>query len=600
MSQSGSINNGTGPGSGIVRTLTGDTGGPVGPDNPGNIDVIGAGGITVAGNPGTHTLTISDGGSASNFIEDVGFANPIGGTINILGSNNITTTGNGINTVTVELTEGLDGQILIAATSADAAWANITSLDSSITITNGPNSIDLSVASSGGTTTFDTDSGTATPTMGVIDISGGLNINTAGATNVVTINLDTSINLPDTNVGFTTGTLLLNSVPFLHNFGGTGGSGGLSGNVFLGENSGNDTLNTGASNIGIGSSSLSAVVDGFSNIAIGSQTLLSLDSGNSNIAIGDESLIGLNGVAGSNNIAIGVTAGANSNTTTANNVFIGSGSGNSVAGSTDNVAIGYTAMVNGSSNLTQSFNVAIGSQAFQEGCNNYNIGIGYQAGFNLGNIAGDSNIYISNLGVMSESNVIRIGTQGTGNGEQDACYVAGIYNTAIGATNQVTLIDNTGKLGSSTGDDGQVLIGATGGSPEWANITPGTNITITNAANSITINASTGGLAWNEITTSTVALISNNGYIMNNATGVTGTLPAISVVGDIIAIVGKNAGGWTVDVGTGQTIHFGSHDTTTSTGSLSSTFTYDSFEMVCITANTDWVVRNSIGNITYI
>lgn len=51
-----------------IRTLTGDTGGPVGPDVNGNINTLGtAGEILVTGNPGTNTLTWS-------------LANPLAGT----------------------------------------------------------------------------------------------------------------------------------------------------------------------------------------------------------------------------------------------------------------------------------------------------------------------------------------------------------------------------------------------------------------------------------------------------------------------------------------------------------------------------------------
>jgi len=49
---------------GGVATLTGNSGGAVGP-TVGNIDVIGSGGITVTGNPGTSTLTISDSGNSN-------------------------------------------------------------------------------------------------------------------------------------------------------------------------------------------------------------------------------------------------------------------------------------------------------------------------------------------------------------------------------------------------------------------------------------------------------------------------------------------------------------------------------------------------------
>lgn len=48
---------------GDVSSLTGNTGGSVGPDGSGNINVIGSGDVTVTGNPGTNTLTITTTGS---------------------------------------------------------------------------------------------------------------------------------------------------------------------------------------------------------------------------------------------------------------------------------------------------------------------------------------------------------------------------------------------------------------------------------------------------------------------------------------------------------------------------------------------------------
>lgn len=55
---------------------------------------------------------------------------------------------------------------------------------------------------------------------------------------------------------------------------------------------------------------------------------------------------------------------------------------------------------------------------------------------------------------------------------------------------------SAGVFSSSTGTNGQVLIGG-GIAPVWGTITPGTNITITNAANSITINANAGASTLN-------------------------------------------------------------------------------------------------------
>lgn len=50
----------SGGGGGAVDTLTGNSGGPIGPDGGGNINVVGSGSVTVAGSG--NTLTISDSG----------------------------------------------------------------------------------------------------------------------------------------------------------------------------------------------------------------------------------------------------------------------------------------------------------------------------------------------------------------------------------------------------------------------------------------------------------------------------------------------------------------------------------------------------------
>jgi hypothetical protein len=57
------------PGSGPVFTLTGNSGGAVGPDGVGNINTLGGTNINVVGNPGTNTLTFSSTSSmlANNY-----------------------------------------------------------------------------------------------------------------------------------------------------------------------------------------------------------------------------------------------------------------------------------------------------------------------------------------------------------------------------------------------------------------------------------------------------------------------------------------------------------------------------------------------------
>lgn len=59
MSQAGIISVAGGGGGGSpIQTLTGDTGGPI-PPTANNINILGGTGVTVAGTPGTSTLTIS-------------------------------------------------------------------------------------------------------------------------------------------------------------------------------------------------------------------------------------------------------------------------------------------------------------------------------------------------------------------------------------------------------------------------------------------------------------------------------------------------------------------------------------------------------------
>jgi len=239
-----------GGGGGGANTFPADVG--VANEAGGVLNILGDGNVTTTG--AGNTITISLAGTFSEqFNTDAGTATPAAGVIIIHGGTNIGTTGAG-NTVTINLdpsislagslsvgttslfignaefdagvrvtsfgrgvvqsdasgilssTNGTDGQVIIAATGADPAWANLTSLDSSITITNGPNSIDLSAVGGGGggAINFPTDSGTATEAAGVLRILGGTNIGTTGAGNTVTVNLDPSVTLAGSLVVGTT------------------------------------------------------------------------------------------------------------------------------------------------------------------------------------------------------------------------------------------------------------------------------------------------------------------------------------------------------------------------------------------------------------
>lgn len=99
MSQSGSYFSSAIPPGMAVQTLTGNSGGAVGPDGANNINVLGSGFVDVTGNPGTNTLTISLTGSFSeNFVTDAGTAIPAAGILNVLGGATSPETSENINT----------------------------------------------------------------------------------------------------------------------------------------------------------------------------------------------------------------------------------------------------------------------------------------------------------------------------------------------------------------------------------------------------------------------------------------------------------------------------------------------------------------------
>jgi hypothetical protein len=107
-------------------------------------------------------------------------------------------------------------------------------------------------------------------------------------------------------------------------------------------------------------------------------------------------------------------------------------------------------------------------------------------------------------------------------------------------------------------------------------------------------------IMWSEITTSSSAS-ANRGYICNSGAEITVTLPSTIEVGDLIAVAGKGAGGWKIAQRAGQTIHFGSVDSTTGVGGyIEFTNRYDFIYLLCITANTDFVAFGVQGNLTII
>jgi hypothetical protein len=195
----------------VIETIEGNSGGPVTPDASGNFFILGENsqGIDTSGDPVTHTLTVTAFDATETqkgVVELATDAEAIAGSASTnlaiipssLTAKLGTQTANGIaygagtSSALQWTSAGTDGQLIIGATGGAPAFADLTSTGGTIAITAGANTlnidVDVEVA-----TQFDTDSGSAIPSGNILDILGGTNINTAGATNVVTVNLDTDV-----------------------------------------------------------------------------------------------------------------------------------------------------------------------------------------------------------------------------------------------------------------------------------------------------------------------------------------------------------------------------------------------------------------------
>lgn len=197
--------------------------------------------------------------------------------------------------------------------------------------------------SGAGVIRLDADVGFAIPTLGVINVLGGPNINTFGdASNNLFINLNESIRLPNTSSDGSQGVLFLGAVggvggqTFLHNYG--------TGNTFTGTLAGNLTLNVGAAqdNSGYGDGVLNSLTDGAFNTAAGSLSQRFVTTGNLNSSLGATSLLNL--VSGSNNLALGEGSGENYTGAESSNIMIANpgvlGESNTIRIGVDGVGLG--------------------------------------------------------------------------------------------------------------------------------------------------------------------------------------------------------------------------------------------------------------------
>ena len=400
-------------GTGVMITLTGNTGGAISPV-AGNINTVGTGSITIAGTGNTLTTQLTGltnhavlVGAGTATITNVGPTSTSGQILQSQGSTTdpafstatypSTTTINQIlyssaANVVSGLATGNNGVLITSATGVPSLLPNGVTGQVFTATTGSPPSWQSAPASS---ITFTGDAGTPFTTSSVTIDAGNAAVTCGSSVLFTAASPNLNLTLSDSSQS-----------TFL---------GGLAGNL----------THSGGANTGVGYTCLSSLTGGIENTCTGWFCGGALTTGSSNTSSGFKALASCS--TGGLNVAVGLQALA-------------------MCAASGNTAVGYEAAYNLASG---QFNVAIGINSLLDVTSgSYNTCLGASAG--SGATSGDSsNIYIANIGPGSESNAIRIGTPGSGGaGTQTTCYIAGIEGVSVSNLNYVTINTATGQLGS--------------------------------------------------------------------------------------------------------------------------------------------------------
>lgn len=318
--------------------------------------------------------------------------------------------------------------VLTTINSSTGQLGNVSSVNNAILNTNGSGVPTLA--------TSPACSGTLTAGTGLVTTTGDVTV-TAG-----------NLLLPATSS--TAGIVKINTANILHAY-------GLQ-NIFLGSFSGNFTTSATYS-VGLGYGTLNNITNGGQNVAVGGNAGNAITSGVGNLCVGylsgaaitttgDNCFLGFKSgqsTTGQNNVSLGSQSlfGFGGGGAANNNTIVGFAGGYRISTGTDNTIVGYNVAPFIS---TGSFNTAIGDSALPSlTTGSHNTTLGYNSGSGYTG-SESSNICIKAAGTASESNVLRIGTAGSGNGQVSTCYIAGINGVTV--TGTAVLCSTAGQLGT--------------------------------------------------------------------------------------------------------------------------------------------------------
>ena len=146
----------------------------------------------------------------------------------------------------------------------------------------------------------------------------------------------------------------------------------------------------------------------------------------------------------------------------------------------------------------------------------------------------------------------------------------------LGANTEYTLPNNNGAAGYALTTDGS-------GNLSWADVSGG---------------GGGGDHPWHVINSNQTIAVKNN-YIVNNPALITLTLPVTAAVGDVFKIVTLTSGGFLIEQNAGQNIIFGDQESSVGVlGYVSATEKGSAVEVVCVEANTKFLIVSAVGNLT--
>lgn len=182
---------------------------------------------------------------------------------------------------------------------------------------------------------------------------------------------------------------------------------------------------SGIQNVGMGYGAFTDLTTGFDNVGVGFQAGSGMISANKNVLMG--SFAGFNCDTATSNVGIGFDCFNNSVGTSSaqNNVFVGALAATAIRNANSNCGIGASSLT---AITTGSFNTCLGASS--------------------GNVytTESSNICIMHTGVVADANTLRIGTDGSGSGQTNKTFIAGISGVTV--TGTAVLCSAAGQLGT--------------------------------------------------------------------------------------------------------------------------------------------------------